>query len=995
MVEIRQRNHDRINAVVAGIVFLFTLGVYIRTVAPTLSFWDCGEFIAASYLLAVPHPPGTPLYVVIGRVFASIPFVSDIGLRVNLVSAFFSAGTALFGYLIASRVLQNVLTEENSTLAKVFRYGGAFSGAMFMAFSVTNWNNSVEAEVYGMAMCLFMAILWLGMRYVNLPNSTAANRLAVLVFFIASLGIGVHMLVFAALPLLGLHFSLKKSAPRYVWHALAIFAALTLYFMFVLSSRPNEVAYYVPIAIVAIAYLFYMFSDETIPRSRLIVAAGFLLSCAPLILEGVVGFINGRLSEPTPSAVNIANYVGISSFVLLLIWSAIGFVRDYKQTRSLLQEALIPWYFVATALFMTLMVYFPKGYTSFLLVTAILAIVLFAILRYHLIWTMLIALVSVCTIVLGIKEYTVGAIVGIAVVIILGLVFKMKGWRTAVAAIMLSVIGMSIHIYLPIRAAQDPIINESDPSESMYMFVGYLERKQYGSQSMIERIFERRATWQHQFGEFERTGFWYLLRTQYGLSGPGFTLLLIIGLFGLWEMVRRNPRIGWTLAILLLLTSVGLVLYMNFADGTRMDALTGEDQMEVRSRDYFYTPAFLLFALSIGVGTGVTLHFLRESAARFSPTGRKMLIAVSMVLLLLPAVTIARNYEVVDRADNYLAYDYAHNLLSSCKPNAVLFTGGDNDTFPVWCLQYVYGIRRDVVVVNLSLANTHWYMQQIRDFTHVDLPLTNEQTRALRNTLLSDGRRLGVHNQVADAIIDNNLGRIPIHFTTSTGQFFRKYHGRQADSHLTLNGLIFDFRPDSSGLLVDVESTLDILDDSTRFRTRGVNDPEIFKDDATTYLVHNYGNVYLMVADSLRNAGDYDRAHQVITTAYELLPSDPELINFKASLMADQGNLDGLATFVDTVNAGDPLWLKTIQARAYMKNGSSNAVAESLLIEIIAKNPSFKPAFETLSGLYYSTNEREKLIALLRSWLSANPNDNAVRNILSQMEHSMRRDNRR
>ena len=143
---------DRTNAVLAGLVFLGAFIVYAMTVQRTLSFWDCGEFIACSYILGIPHPPGTPLFVLLGRLFSIAPFVHDISYRVNYLSVISSSLTAMFSYLLTVRLVGYFFGDKrNDRLNRIIAYIGGVASGFFVAFSETNWGNSVEAEVYGLA----------------------------------------------------------------------------------------------------------------------------------------------------------------------------------------------------------------------------------------------------------------------------------------------------------------------------------------------------------------------------------------------------------------------------------------------------------------------------------------------------------------------------------------------------------------------------------------------------------------------------------------------------------------------------------------------------------------------------------------------------------------------------------------------------------------------------------------------------------------------------
>ena len=160
------------NVALAILVTLVSGWVYWLTVQPTVSFWDCGEFIACSYILGVPHPPGSPLFILIGRLFSVIPWAADIGLRINMISVLSSAFTAMFGYLVVARMIKMWYQRTEWNLnTRLISYVGGLTGAFFLAFSRTNWGNAVEAEVYGLTMMLNVAILMVdavaGTRFVH------------------------------------------------------------------------------------------------------------------------------------------------------------------------------------------------------------------------------------------------------------------------------------------------------------------------------------------------------------------------------------------------------------------------------------------------------------------------------------------------------------------------------------------------------------------------------------------------------------------------------------------------------------------------------------------------------------------------------------------------------------------------------------------------------------------------------------------------------------
>ncbi|MCI0405732.1 MAG: DUF2723 domain-containing protein, partial [candidate division Zixibacteria bacterium] len=557
----------------AGLVLLVSFLVYNWTKAPTLSFWDCGEFIACAAILGIPHPPGSPLYVIIGRLFTLLPISPDIGVRVNLVSVISSAFAAMVGYLIVHRLVDHWTKDKTEWRFRIWKYVGGISGGLTLAFSRTFWSSAVEAEVYGLAMLVTLLILYLGILWWQRPSEARGNQYLILAAYLGILGTALHMTVFLALPPVMLLVLLSDLNRRQELH--------------------------------------------------------FQVSGGRIWLE--------------------VGPIWVSFLVLLLVVASLD---------------LFLW---------------SLG-----------------------IWTVITAFV----------------------------VFKSPrafGWHLPLGLCLAAVLGFSSQFFIPIRAAQSPHINENDPDD-WKSFKYFLERKQYGQTNMITRAMKRRGEPANQFGRYPRMGFWSFFEKQYGLTKV-FFLLLAVGLWGLYESWRKARSPGVMMAVTVLLGTVGLVWYMNFADGTRQDPLTGEGYLEVRDRDYFWTPGFIVFGLCIGMGLAALGYRLSEWI-REKNFPRPVLAVpgtVGVFALIFPYFGFASNFSVNQRIDNYLPYDYAYNLLSSCEPNAVLFTNGDNDTFPLWALQEAYGFRRDVKNINLSLINTNWYILQKKHQDSVPINLSDEE----------------------------------------------------------------------------------------------------------------------------------------------------------------------------------------------------------------------------------------------------------------------------
>jgi hypothetical protein len=306
-------------------------------------------------------------------------------------------------------------------------------------------------------------------------------------------------------------------------------------------------------------------------------------------------------------------------------------------------------------------------------------------------------------------------------------------WKIYAWSAVFAVIGLSVHLYLPIRAGLNPIINEADPtcaslgqavvsvltlgSAGCEELSAALAREQYAKPPVTERLAPFWAQLANYFQYFD----WQWSRSlmgNYGYFAPArlpFTMLfLTLGGYGAWQHWKRD-RISFAyLGTLFATLSVGLVFYLNFKYGFgQVQAMRLPfDLAEVRERDYFFLVSFSLWGLWVGVG--LTAIWLRLSAVF---AGRPKATLLASPVLAVALIPLMLNWPYASRTGDHSARDWAYNLLQSVEPYGVLFTNGDNDTFPLWYLQEVEGIRRDVTVMVWSYLNTPWYVKQIRDLT--------------------------------------------------------------------------------------------------------------------------------------------------------------------------------------------------------------------------------------------------------------------------------------
>ena len=786
---------DTAGAILVG---LLALVVYGLTVQRTLSFWDCGEFIACSAILGIAHPPGSPLYVLFGRLFAALPVPADIGLRVNLVSVLFGALSVSLVYVIVARLTRRILLPQpfEGREGVIFVCGAC--GALTAGFGSTVWANAIEAEVYGLTLFLFMSILLLALLWFERRDTQAAPRLLVLATFLAGLGQSVHMMVYLALPALWLtvfaaNAELRKDAR--VWAA--AFATLTI----MGTGVEAHLACLVLVLCMGLWNLSLLSGrNGRSPLSIVPVMAMWGLLLTWRVWPDVLG---SALSTSGPARWSVSD------------WTALGVL-----SAALL---LAPW--------------------------------------------------------LG-GERTSRAV-----------------WRLPVALSGASLVAFSLLLFVPVRSAQDPAIDENDP-ETWTGLQGFLERKQYGRESMIERMFTRRGEWSHQLGRHPRMGFWSFFEIQYGLKSESpapergtvsrfaFLVLVALGALGALSLAWLEPREGVPLLLVLLLCTVGLVVYMNFADGTRYNPNRADQAyLEVRDRDYFFTTGFALFGVCLGLGVAAFMRAFRGSQGRLH---RALLWTASAVFLFsLPWKTVEANWWTHDRSRNFVPYDYAHNMLESCEPDALLFTNGDNDTFPLWCLQEAYGVRKDVQIINLSLANTLWYVRQAKS-RGVPFDPAYEEIDRLRY----DPRLGRIQDQVLATVVESNRWERPVYFGSSTPEGSRVYRGQPLDSHLVMEGLVMRLSKDAAYRGVDAELVLRRHLDE--YRLRGLNDSTLYLDPATSRIADNYATSLLFVADHYRRLGQVDSARAASVQASRLRPELTAARNYLVQLSGEFDRRDTL-----------------------------------------------------------------------------------------------------
>jgi len=744
--------------------------------------------------------------MLIGRVFSMLIPFGEVAWRINIISSISSAFAVMFGYLIVTWIIRKWYRQVDTIYKRATVYIGGVTGALFMAFSRTFWNNAVEAEVYGLSMLIMTASIYLILKWVDARRSLEGEKYIYAFAFLSVLALGIHMTSFLVVPIAFLFLLVMDRKLIYNLPFLMSFV--------VLSIIPVSVTVYLIVAALWAAFATSVYFWDKIKDGWI-----YTIFAPIIILLGAVSF----------------GY----SWIPILIYSLAGW--------SLL----------------TLMIYRLRP--------------------------------------------------------------TKRAWRMGMLITLFGLIGFSSQLYTPIRSFSDPIIDMNDP-ETWESVRDFLERKQYGSESMFARMFDRRGTWENQFGTHERMGFWGFFHEQYS-PVKAFWLFFPLGMFGVIYAVWRKWKPGTFLLLILLASTVGLVLYMNFADGTEENVQYGIDHLEVRDRDYFFTPGFILFGLFIGVGIAGIIHAVTKFLTQSQPSEnvRKVVLAVLALSILLPVFAYSENYFYCDRSDNYLPFHYAQNLLASCRQGAILFTNGDNDTFPLWCLQYAYGIRPDVRVMVISLLRADWYIKQHRDKFDVPISFSDNDINQLRPIQMERGF-YSISNLVIDNIIDNAIVKSsrpelwpdlpmrnadfikryssraegdttlyfdpPIEFATTVdanGLRYRMKPIAESPVHAVIEGLAYNIHPVTLPYSINAEFTSSYF--LNEFNAQGVTDTTMYMDENARRLAENYWKIMAKMAEEVFNAGNWDEAIDMNFRAVKISQNPAEAFRFLAKNLKNAGRI--------------------------------------------------------------------------------------------------------
>jgi len=949
--------------------FFIPLVIYLITMAPTTSFWDCGEFIACSVTLGVPHPPGTPLFLLLGNVFSQIPIFTDIGARVNLISPIASAFSVMFLYLIIIQLIKRILSNkniENSSYDNKIKLAefAAFIAAITFSVTDSHWFNAVESEVYALSTFFTSIVVWLILKWDTISFDKESLKYIIIISYMMGLAIGIHLLNLLAIPCI----------------------VFIIYYNKNLSGTLPEIdAKKLVLDILKVAFLS-------------LVIFGTIYS---VIIKGIPqlsAFFNSLW-------IPILFYIGILSLSFYYINNT-SLIQNSNQHRKI---------------------------------------------------------------------------------------------STVIVCLLMILIGYSTYSTIFIRASQHPSINENNP-DSSESFLYYMEREQYGSWSILNRgsTLERQENtnwkrytdnksnpsksevfnfvWNYQIKEMYLRYFsWQFIGkgeynwpikykdgtiTKY-IEGINITryilpLAFIFGIFGFMYHFKRDHLRALSIFSLFIATGILIILYLNQYDP------------QPRERDYSYVGSFFAFSIWIGIGVFAFLDRVSLKLQKYAEVKISGSVLSLILLLAMPVNMLARDFHSHDRSGNFVAWDYAYNLLNSCEPNSILFTNGDNDTFPLWYIQEVENIRKDVRVVNLSLLNTPWYIKQLKnEYTTLPINLEDNSIESLdplvgtafalqKWTSEWDKLKNGLNNYFinqynqpynianhgipvewgpVDANIDYNGHNInfqlsptfsnylkvqdimvleliddmpinrPIYFavTVSPG------HRLGLDGYLEMEGLVYRFTPDRDSnnsmyprlnldrLVKNITQTDDMnaiiktADDYTVsintglgvYRYRNLNDPEIFFSNNIERLVQNYRSSFLQIAiELIEDPSKYSLINNLLVQMEDYFPIDvikiahPDVQIQIGNLYNAIGNMGMFNKYM--IHASNRRDLNIQQAytigQLLLENSDDTILAINHFYEMSVQYPDLFEITQSLSLAYIKNGQADEAIQLIEDWMLIHPN---------------------
>lgn len=735
------KNFRTLNLAAGWFVFLVASIVYLLTIEPTASLWDCGEYIATAFKLEVGHPPGAPLFLLLGRVASLFAGgdVSNAAKMVNAMSGLASAFTIMLLYWTIVHFAKKMVSRDGELdfgqrMTVVF---SGLIGAFAFMFSDTFWFSAVEGEVYATSSLFTALVFWAILKWENIAHEKGADRWIILITYLMGLSIGVHLLNLLAIPAIVFVYYFKKydhidlkgiitaTAVSFVVLAAVMYgiilgvfevSARSEYFFVNVLGMPYQTGLIVHLLVLVgllIGGIYLTQWKDNPVRTTIVGSLALLLSGLPfmsssvflgLVISALVIWLVYYLAHKNRRALNsillgvMMILIGYSTFSIIVI-------RAYADTPINEND---PSNVYALLSYINREQYGDRP--------------LFKGQYYS---------APVSAIDEGKPTYIQKD--GKYVISTRKQVVKYDERFQTVFPRMYS--GQAAHVNVYKQWAGDSgrlvTVGSGENSkqvriptfgENLKFFFNYQVGFMYGRYFMwnfagkqndmqadggplkgnwlsgIKFLDERRVGPQDNLPDYLANN---KARNKY------YMLPFILGLLGLVYQVQKNTKDSWIVFLLFLLTGLAIVIYLN------------QYPNQPRERDYAYAGSFYAFAIWIGLG----MLALVDSLRKYVPEKLSAPLIGILLLALVPGIMGMENWDDHDRSGRYTARDIALNYLNSCEPNSVIITNGDNDTFPLWYAQEVEGVRTDIRVVNTMLFNTDWYIDQMKKQAYESAPL--------------------------------------------------------------------------------------------------------------------------------------------------------------------------------------------------------------------------------------------------------------------------------
>ncbi len=692
--------YRKLNNYIGWGLFIFAALMYLLTIEPTVSFWDAGERIAVSYKLQIGHPPGAPLYQMMARVFSMFALgdVAKVAFWINTMSAVAGGLTVMFAFWTINILARKLIDAKAAitTNKAVAIFGAGLVGALTLTFSDSFWFTAVEAEVYVTSAFLTAFVFWAILQWEQRADEPDANKWLVLIFYIIGLSIGVHLLNLLAIPAIVFVYYFKKYQPTNRGMVLTGLTAVALLF-FVQS-----------ILIPGLLNLDWQFERFFVNTVGLPFHSGTIIFFVTLIAGIVYGlYLTQKRKMVAWNTILLAFtfiVIGYSSFFMLVIRSNAqvpineNVPKDALSMKAYLgREQYGAWPLLYGPYYNAPVVDLEDGIP---------------------VWG---------------KNRETGRYEIINPRTGLEPVYDSQ-FLTIFPRMWSSSRQEHIQAYenwgnvsgRPLRVERfdgsTQTVNKPTFFENIRFFFSYQVGHMY-VRYLMWNFSGRQNDIQGHGSPLEGnwiTGIPFIDNIRLGpqdnlpgtmTSNPGYNryymLPFLLGVVGFLFQLKRRPGDALVVGLLFFMTGLAIIIYLN------------QTPYQPRERDYSYIGSFYAFSLWVGLGALALIEGLYRQfqKRKISPDRKKGLYATLAVLgaclLLVPVNMAKENWSDHDRSGRYSARDVAINYLETCAPNAIIFTNGDNDTFPLWYAQEVEGIRTDIKVVNMSLLNTDWYIDNM------------------------------------------------------------------------------------------------------------------------------------------------------------------------------------------------------------------------------------------------------------------------------------------